>query len=157
MKCRLLNLLTALSLLLCVAVCALWVRSYFVQDMLYVPVGRHTAVIQSASGQLFTIVVRQSIGARWLRQGPTAPDGASRTGALVHLRWDFGSRSRSQYLILPHWPVAALAALPFVVRALIRRRRRGGIGSGLCTRCGYDLRATPDKCPECGTAAMAPA
>src|SRR6185369_17978142 len=32
MKRRLLNLLTALSLLLCVAVCGLWVRGYFVAD-----------------------------------------------------------------------------------------------------------------------------
>jgi hypothetical protein len=29
---RLLNLLTALSLVLCAAVCVLWVRSYFVGD-----------------------------------------------------------------------------------------------------------------------------
>jgi len=49
-------------------------------------------------------------------------------------------------LLVPHWFVALLSG----GIAWLCYRRRGFVGKGLCPACGYDLRATPDRCPECG-------
>jgi hypothetical protein len=52
---------------------------------------------------------------------------------------------------VPFWLIALLlAGYPIVVasRKLYAARRSN---HGLCHSCGYDLRATPDRCPECGT------
>jgi hypothetical protein len=52
--------------------------------------------------------------------------------------------------VVPYWlPVLCLAAPPAasMLRWARRARRRQ---RGLCRQCGYDLRATPRRCPECG-------
>jgi len=50
---------------------------------------------------------------------------------------------------VPIWPLACISLIPWAIRTARHRilRRR----PGFCRECGYDLRATPDQCPECGT------
>jgi hypothetical protein len=57
---------------------------------------------------------------------------------------------------VPYWGVTVLLALLPGVRGLSRWRRRKALTGNHCQVCGYDLRATPGRCPECGTA-VAPA
>ena len=51
---------------------------------------------------------------------------------------------------VPYWLPALVAAVPPAVWALRRRREARRVSTGRCHCCGYDLRATPDRCPECG-------
>jgi hypothetical protein len=59
---------------------------------------------------------------------------------------------------VPHWfAVLACLFIPltvFLPRAVRRRRLRRRLAARHCMTCGYDLRASPDRCPECGRLAM---
>ncbi len=54
----------------------------------------------------------------------------------------------------PYWALLLLfitcPTIAFIRGPLRRHRRRK---RGLCLTCGYDLRASPDRCPECGVSA----
>jgi hypothetical protein len=51
---------------------------------------------------------------------------------------------------VPHWFIALITALLPATRLYRALRRRQQNRAGLCRSCGYDLRATPTRCPECG-------
>lgn len=60
---------------------------------------------------------------------------------------------RYQYLIVSHWLVAGLSLLVplrWVQLRVASNRRAKRADDRVCQACGYDLRASPDRCPECG-------
>ena len=67
----------------------------------------------------------------------------------------FGDLTPYRQITFPLLYFAALfAILPSILCISVGRRRliyRTRMKQGLCLKCGYDLRASPERCPECGT------
>lgn len=57
---------------------------------------------------------------------------------------------RRTTVALPFWLIVLLTAVPslLVLRGRFIRRRR--LRTNRCVSCGYDLRSSPERCPECG-------
>jgi hypothetical protein len=182
MRRRLLNLLTLLSLLLCVASVALWVRSYAASDR----VTHDQLDVDGDFSDLTGWLIETGEGGVGVSRGRLHQAGrpvdelyqgwawepgepVNLTEVWVGIPMTFGNRMgffwtddqsvtpytsmRTRSVGFPVWPLAALTALlpaARLYRRLVRRRR---YGAGRCRTCGYDLRATPDQCPECGTPA----
>jgi hypothetical protein len=75
--------------------------------------------------------------------------------------WDERRNTRRGTLharaVVPCWCIAAASAVLPLGRAAARQRsrRHNRRIRGRCPACGYDLRASPDRCSECGAAPAA--
>jgi hypothetical protein len=188
------NMLAALSLVLAVAVLALWVWSFWVEVEFDRRRGQVTdggywrsnlSIISGRGGLgLDSTRLNRALPSYQVEQVRHDPD-LNYQHRFVHRRsahtypfwyWDphdgktlgfrFRSldesidkvemRQREIGIVIPYWFLfLATLALPAVV--IVQRRRRSTRTSrSLCLQCGYDLRASPDRCPECGTPASNP-
>jgi hypothetical protein len=142
------RLLSALLLTPCVAVGLVWFDSYFEKvevafDVTGPPWSSY--FVESYWGAL-------RVESRGPTGNPLYHSWASVSGPDVRDRFrGFGPNGR--VLLLPYWVLIAPAALVPLLAYAIRLYavRRIPADTAPCPECGYDLRASPERCPECGT------
>jgi hypothetical protein len=134
------NIATALSLVLCVATVALWVRSHCRLDPKRPEMRGEdwywfdfTLEAYSVEGELLYT---------WWPNGFAHGQHPAYWRGFAYQNDEFAFT-----LGAPHWAILLLAVLLPAGRILGIRRRHA---PNSCRACGYDLRATPDRCPECG-------
>ena len=142
------TLLSTVSLLACVAVTVLWVRSYRFPpnraggDVLNI--SRHDAMwwVISARGR---VTFCRQCGRDWGREFPGFNAAGFRYGGL---RGPSGSLYNAA---VPHAFLSALLLAPPAAWLVLERRRRRRPRPGRCQACAYNLTGNVSGvCPECG-------
>ena len=172
MKRRLFNIATVVSLLLFLAVVVLWVRSYWVADDLesearwHVGTNTHVHEIQLFSTRGGCFLLGGAYSLPWPAQDQPWPAAPRRWRHSTGPPSDFDRDHPWRPLFvqetdgdvvavsLRYWPLCILLSV-FPVLWLVSTCHNPRATTG-CPSCGYDLRATPGRCPECGATATMP-
>lgn len=85
----------------------------------------------------------QSIRSQWIWKRGGVYLGSIECG------WDSGSFS-NHALCVPYWIVVTMTLIVLVATKIRFARPWSRFRPGFCSECGYDLRASKDRCPECG-------
>jgi hypothetical protein len=169
-KHRLFATCSAASLLLCVIVLAGWGASWLAQYGVHWTEPQRLYGLAASRGVIMWVDVRQPPGAaawfggtygrEFYQVSPSEPMLPPPNLLSTEWTWlsfagiEFSQRSPPltfRRIAVPCWGIVLLLLIAPGMWYRQRRRDRLAATRGLCRACGYDLRASPDRCPECGT------
>jgi hypothetical protein len=162
---RLILAIGIVSWLLCAATGILWRRSYVGPQIGAISLPAIYSDLDVSDGDVWwEFAPPPGLTSPTISEGEPADfsiskvsEGSCVIGSFWSLWWSRAFKGRPDDellkadLILHDWFLCLLfgtAGLASVIWIL--RTRRPPL-AGFCRTCGYDLRATPDRCPECGT------
>lgn len=113
--------------------------------------------VRDSNSELGRVKIPSRMSASWRKRGRAGSSEDKCAANFFRIRWGHhttyitNEEVVSNYAALPTWlPLTMGLLFPIIWGARLRAKIRRS-GKGRCLRCGYDLCATPGRCPECGT------
>ena len=158
---RMFTLAAGLSLMLGLTTVALWVRSYWVSDSFgfsnhfAIWLDRGSVIVARSGANPYLGEHTFDFDVGYHHDTPEDRDEFFNPRRVARRSWNVIAAHREEFpglhmVVVELWAVLLVIGAPAAFGALAIVKRRSRIRRKRCTRCGYDLRATPDRCPECG-------